>query len=205
VSDNGNGISPENQRAVFHRFKQLGESIRSSTKGFGLGLNIAKELVELNLGHIAVESKVGCGSTFSFTLPPADPTEVLRPYLMRSEMLHNGSTQVSLIQADVDESLGAGIADDVHTFLSCLLRSADLLFRVGLTQWLVVLPVAETEVLAFRQRVEKTINAENRIRLSEPLPDIRLKCLGAWSVINNHGQILDRLCAAIETTEASCP
>ena len=73
VRDNGHGISPENQRAIFLRFKQLSESIRSSTKGFGLGLNIAKKLVELNLGEITVESEIGRGSTFAFTLPKARP------------------------------------------------------------------------------------------------------------------------------------
>ena len=81
MTDNGNGISSENRQAIFLRFKQLGESIRSSTKGFGLGLNIAKELVELNLGHITLESEIGHGSTFSFTLPPADPAEVLQTVL----------------------------------------------------------------------------------------------------------------------------
>ena len=113
VSDNGNGISPENQEAIFRRFKQLSESIRSSTKGFGLGLNIAKELVELNLGQISVESQVGRGSTFSFTLPPANPADVLQRYLTRIKHLRNGWSQVSLIQADIETTTSATLADDV--------------------------------------------------------------------------------------------
>ena len=52
VTDNGMGISKENREAIFQRFKQIGDNPRGSTKGFGLGLNIAKELVQLNLGEI---------------------------------------------------------------------------------------------------------------------------------------------------------
>ena len=201
VSDNGNGISAENRQAIFLRFKQLGESIRSSTKGFGLGLNIAKELVELNLGHITVESEIGHGSTFSFTLPPADPAEVLRRYLTRIEQLGNGSSQVALVQADVDESESDAVADGADAFLSCLLHSADLLFRVGPARWLAVLPIAESEIAAFRERFEKEVGAENRNRFGEPLPDIRLNVLGAWHVTNNHDEILNRLSAALGIKE----
>jgi signal transduction histidine kinase len=202
VSDNGNGINPENQQAIFRRFKQLSESIRSSTKGFGLGLNIAKELVELNLGQINVESQVGRGSTFSFTLPRANPAEVLQRYLTRIEQLRNGSSRVSLVQAEVDESVSAILADDAGMFLSCLLRSADLLFRIEPARWLIVLPIDESEFGLFHRRLKKAIVAENRNRLGEPLPDIRLNVLGAWRVTGNHDDILNRLSAALEPVEA---
>jgi signal transduction histidine kinase len=173
VNDNGDGISPKDQQAIFRRFKQLGESARSSTKGFGLGLNIAKKLVELNLGVISVESKIGCGSMFSFTLPRADPPEVLRRYLNRVKILRNGSAQISLIQAETDEEVSAALADDVHSFLSRQLRSEDLLFRDSKARWLVVLPVAESEIAAFRERIADEVGATNRNRLGKPLPDIR--------------------------------
>jgi signal transduction histidine kinase len=202
VTDNGNGISAENWQAIFLRFKQLGESIRSSTKGFGLGLNIAKELVELNLGHITVESEIGHGSTFSFTLPPADPAEVLRRHLMRIEQFSNGLSQVALVQADVDESESDAVTDGVDSFLRSLLHSADLLFRVGPARWLAVLPIAPSEIAAFRKRFVKEVGAENRNRFGKPLPDIRLSVLGAWDVTDNHEEILNRLSVALGSTEA---
>jgi len=202
VTDNGNGISAENRQAIFLRFKQLGESIRSSTKGFGIGLNIAKQLVELNLGQITVESEIGHGSTFSFTLPPADPAEVLRRYLTRIEQFSNGSSQVALGQADVNESESDAVTDGVDAFLSCLLHSADLLFRVGPARWLAVLPIAKSEIAAFRERFEKEVGAENRNRFGEPLPDIRLDVLGAWHVTDNHAEILNRLSVALKSEEA---
>ncbi|HEV8070867.1 MAG TPA: ATP-binding protein [Planctomycetaceae bacterium] len=162
VSDDGTGISAENQEAIFRRFKQLGDSDRSSTKGFGLGLSIAKQLVELNLGDITVESHVGSGSTFFFTLPPADPREVLRRYLKWIERRRNGSSQLALVQANVEDSTSVTLTDDVNLFLNHLLRSTDLLFRSGPTQWLVVLPVTEIEVDEFPERVAKKMGDANR-------------------------------------------
>jgi PAS domain S-box-containing protein len=201
VSDNGNGISPENQEAIFRRFKQLGGSDRSSTKGFGLGLNIAKQLVELNLGAISVESQVGHGSTFFFTLPPADPREVLRRYLKWIEHRRNGSTQLALVEANVEGSTSATLADDANLFLNHLLRSTDLLFRRGPTQWLVVLPVAEIEVAEFCERVAKKRGVANRNRLGGPLPDIRMKFLCSWRVGSDREELLNRLSSALNPAE----
>jgi signal transduction histidine kinase len=201
VNDNGDGINPKDQQAIFRRFKQLGESARSSTKGFGLGLNIAKKLVELNLGVISVDSKIGCGSTFSFTLPRADSPEVLRRYLKRVKILRNGSAQVSLVQAEIDEATSTTLADDVNSFLSGQLRSDDLLFRDRPARWLVVLPVAESEIAAFRERIAGEVGATNRNRLGKPLPDIGWEVLGAWHVTGNQDDILSGLSNALVSAE----
>ena len=79
VTDAGPGIAPEHLQRIFDRFEQAGAGARTSTKGVGLGLCIAKELAEINLGAIAVESEVGHGSTFTFTIPMACPMEAAQP------------------------------------------------------------------------------------------------------------------------------
>ncbi len=66
VRDNGAGIPPEKQTRLFTPFTQLDES---RAEGQGLGLSIARRIVEKLGGQVGVESKVGQGSTFSFTLP----------------------------------------------------------------------------------------------------------------------------------------
>ena len=71
VTDTGAGIDPEDQPAVFEEFKQVGSDSARKAEGTGLGLPLAKKLVELHGGEIRVESKLGRGSTFSFTLPVA--------------------------------------------------------------------------------------------------------------------------------------
>jgi len=69
VSDTGIGISREDQSTVFEEFRQVGGDYAHKKEGTGLGLTLAKKFVELHGGKIWVESEVGKGSTFSFTLP----------------------------------------------------------------------------------------------------------------------------------------
>ncbi len=69
VSDNGTGIPPEHQRKVFERFYRLDNLLTRSTSGSGLGLFITKGHVEAHGGRIWLESVVGSGSKFSFSLP----------------------------------------------------------------------------------------------------------------------------------------
>lgn len=71
VEDSGEGISKEHQRDIFTKFFRIPGS---ASGGAGLGLSIAKEIVEAHGGDIGVESRPGQGSTFFFTLPLADKT-----------------------------------------------------------------------------------------------------------------------------------
>ncbi|MGD9977106.1 MAG: PAS domain S-box protein [Bacteroidales bacterium] len=69
VKDTGIGILPENQLLIFDRFRQADDSHSRLYGGSGLGLAISKGLAELLNGHIWVESQVGEGSEFYFTVP----------------------------------------------------------------------------------------------------------------------------------------
>jgi len=69
VSDTGPGIEKSLQNTLFERFSQLNESKESHPGGTGLGLSISENLVKLMGGTIQLESVLGKGSTFSFTLP----------------------------------------------------------------------------------------------------------------------------------------
>jgi signal transduction histidine kinase len=69
VTDTGVGIAPEDQAAIFEEFRQVGSDETRKQEGTGLGLTLAKKFVELHGGRIWVESELGSGSTFAFTLP----------------------------------------------------------------------------------------------------------------------------------------
>jgi signal transduction histidine kinase len=74
VSDNGTGIPAAHVAKIFDRLYQVGDvkDARSREQGLGLGLNIVKSIVEAHGGEVSVESEVGKGATFAFTLPLAD-------------------------------------------------------------------------------------------------------------------------------------
>jgi len=69
IQDNGRGIAESLQSKIFMPFTTLGETDRFGKKGHGLGLSAVAQLLEKNNGSIRLESKIGKGSTFIFTLP----------------------------------------------------------------------------------------------------------------------------------------
>jgi signal transduction histidine kinase len=69
VSDNGIGIPLEQHKAIFDPFKQVSSSSNRTHGGTGLGLAIVKYYVEMHSGEITVESEIGKGSMFTFTIP----------------------------------------------------------------------------------------------------------------------------------------
>ncbi len=71
VADTGIGIAPEDQDKVFDPFGQAGDTLADTPRGTGLGLPICREIVEHHGGRLWLESAVGAGSTFRFTLPAA--------------------------------------------------------------------------------------------------------------------------------------
>ncbi len=72
VIDTGVGIAPEDRARLFDKYEQAKSRATRSEKGTGLGLYITRQLVELHGGDISVESELGRGSTFSFTMPVAE-------------------------------------------------------------------------------------------------------------------------------------
>jgi PAS domain S-box-containing protein len=73
VSDTGPGIAAENRAKVFERYWQSSAGARA--RGAGLGLSIAKGIVEAHGGRIWLDSELGQGSTFAFTIPRATPAD----------------------------------------------------------------------------------------------------------------------------------
>jgi signal transduction histidine kinase len=71
VADTGVGNSADDQERIFEEFQQARGSASGAVEGTGLGLTLSKRFVELHGGRLWVQSELGSGTTFRFTLPAA--------------------------------------------------------------------------------------------------------------------------------------
>src|SRR5205823_14677430 len=101
------GISAEAKPSIFERMYQAPEALDNSRTGLGLGLYIAKELVELHGGRISVTSQVGEGSIFTFTLPRFSLGKLLTPLIT-----HQGRLRDALVLIKACSQL---TVDDLRT------------------------------------------------------------------------------------------
>ncbi len=146
VADTGIGISAEAKTRIFDAFSQADDSTTRQYGGTGLGLAICKQLIHMMQGEIEVESEVGSGSTFWFTLrlPKADPGRHLKPVARRG--LEGTRVLVVDDSATIRETLHRilaawgvvhDLAQDGEQGLRLLRASTELggLYDVALVDW----------------------------------------------------------------------
>lgn len=201
IIDNGPGISPENLQTLFQRFRQIAGRSCKGLKGFGLGLSIARELVNLNLGDISVESQLGKGSIFSFTIPCADRRELLRRYLGRIDMLRSGCAFVSLISLTSSSGAEPAQLDELEQLVQHHIRRSDLLFRTLPHRWLLVAAANQEDMKPMITRIQKMHAEATRNRPRQPLPPLAFESLGAWSITGEADAFVEQVLAAASSRE----
>ena len=190
ITDQGPGISLENQNLLFERFRQVGDTQNNSTKGFGLGLNIARDLVALNLGQIRVVSSLGQGSTFSFTLPPDDPRAVLRGYMDYLRQLPKRVGTIGLLSV---ERPPLGTDQNIRDFLTATLQPADLVLD-GPEQRSFLLVGYTGDLGGWVERMRKSAEKfGSQLDPSGKNNPIRIDVLGAWPWPAAEKQAMERM------------
>lgn len=100
VKDTGIGIAPENFNRIFERFQQVDNATSESRRGTGLGLPISKAFVELLGGRIWLDSKLGEGSTFYFSIPYNTPSAQATQQEKIKDVSYSWSDKTVLIAED---------------------------------------------------------------------------------------------------------
>ncbi len=127
VSDQGCGIAAEHLERIFNRLAQVATRSESSRSGLGLGLFITKELVNQHNGKIWVESEVGKGSVFHFTLPVFSLLSLCSPLFTRTN-LERG--RITLLSVDLSGYEGAwtDLQPRIHKLIeACIHPAQDIL------------------------------------------------------------------------------
>ncbi|MEX0611804.1 MAG: response regulator [Pirellulales bacterium] len=205
VSDSGSGISPQNLEIIFERFQQLETNLRASTKGFGLGLNIAKELVSLNLGQMQVESAVGKGSTFSFTLPCNDSMVVFEQYVRRVSALTDSQCTFSFLTVSIHSDSIDNVAPVVDEYLQRSVRVQDLVIQSSKQTWVIVTSCQEREIPCLIDRLNQGWAAYARNCPRGEFPELNLEHRGTLPLAAGLSQLRDQFGHLLENRVVKRP
>jgi len=132
VKDTGCGITEHAQPLVFERLYQEENASDKARKGLGLGLSICKDLVTRHGGKIWLESEVGRGSTFSFTLPLFSLSKLLFPIVVQNDAVRQELSLLTVKLAPVPvssaiEAWGATRRRFLELLQRCILPDKDVL------------------------------------------------------------------------------
>ena len=156
VKDTGDGIADEKKEIIFERFRQGSESMNRDYEGAGLGLSISKAYVEILGGKIWVESELGKGSIFYFTLP------------------YNAEPEAKIV---TKESVSVGDKDGLIKNLKILIaeddEASEMFLSTALTRF-------DTELLIVRTGVEAVEICRNNPDIDLILMDIKMPEMGGY-------------------------
>lgn len=196
VIDHGPGMSEDDVASLGDRFRQTTEGQRSSAKGFGLGLNIVRELVVMNLGELQVISRLGEGSTFAFTLPSEDSGLIIDMLLVRilqrSPAASVGALRVRCADASSDPKF-------IWSFLTCVGSPLELLLTCPGGDSFIVAGET-TDVARWKDRI-----VQEHQRHRDRYPDtasLHVEAVGMWPASESKPHVLRALSGAAQPMEA---
>ena len=168
IKDSGIGISDSKKNIVFERFRQANESISRTHEGSGLGLPISKAYIEILGGKIWVDSELGRGSTFYFTLP------------FQSEAEHDDEHEYE--EKIEDESVDLKIAQENKIKdLKVLIVEDDSISKLLIT--IAVKPFSK-EILKVSSGIEAVEICRSNPDIDLVLMDINMPVMGGYEATN---------------------
>jgi signal transduction histidine kinase len=188
VTDEGPGLPPEEVEHLFTRFRQGDAAGRIHSRGFGLGLNIVRSLVDINLGEVAVASTLGEGSTFSFTLPRCGMPDIVARL---TDNARRREPRGTLSVFRVHRPGSKATAEQTAAFLGSVSHAGDVILP-GPDEASVFVVLETSTPEGWRQRV---IAADERLRreAETATTPIAIERVGSWFIADGASPILAAL------------
>ena len=184
VADTGIGMAPDALPRVFSKFEQFHREAGTGEKGTGLGLSIAKGIVEMHKGHISVDSKLGEGTVFTFTLPKFKARDLLKDYVnknIKEASRHGTSFSILAIRMaakqTAPEKMHAWLAKLEKLIKKSLRAQADTLIRDVSAVYLILPNSLKADALHLAEKTQKSFQ---ELLVKEKVTEsVSLDCLTA--------------------------
>ena len=167
VADSGIGIAQEDLRKVFDQFQQIENSLNRKNGGTGLGLPIAKQLIEAHRGFIWVESELNRGTTFSFVIPVLSEKEKFLIDLEKDiNKAKSASQNILLVMISEKENSPNSFINDIREEKISVIRKTSntretFYSENGKNYFVIMIPEADKFAQSFiEKKIESTINNE---------------------------------------------
>lgn len=167
VADSGIGIAQEDLRKVFDQFQQIENSLNRKNGGTGLGLPIAKQLIEAHRGFIWVESELNRGTTFSFVIPVLSEKEKFLIDLEKDiNKAKSASQNILLVMISEKENAEISFINDIREEKISVIRKTSntretFYSENGKNYFVIMIPEADKFAQSFiEKKIESTINNE---------------------------------------------
>lgn len=167
VADSGIGIAQEDLYKVFNQFQQIENSLNRKNGGTGLGLPIAKQLIEAHRGFIWVESELNRGTTFSFVIPVLSEKEKFLIDLEKDiNKAKSASQNILLVMITEKENAQNSFINDIREEKISVIRKTSntretFYSEKGKNYFVIMIPEADKFAQSFiEKKIESTINNE---------------------------------------------
>ncbi|MBA4320464.1 MAG: hypothetical protein C0412_18860, partial [Flavobacterium sp.] len=188
VTDTGIGIPKDKFDAIFKTFEQVDSSTSREYGGTGLGLSITKQLIELHGGKIWLESEVGKGSNFTFSLPVSQNQEINEASVIESKIMqsysawdldnnHNDEYKTEIVFSEIDQVSDQSEADKVKILV---VDDENVNLQVLVNQ----LSLEDYSVITAHNGIEALKILENGEKFDLILLDVMMPKMSGYEVCN---------------------
>ncbi|HUY92255.1 MAG TPA: HAMP domain-containing sensor histidine kinase [Pirellulales bacterium] len=187
--------------ATCEPFPQLGWDADTSFDRFGLGLNVARELVHVNLGALRVYGEAGAAVAFALTLPADEPLQLFSRYL-DFVLAGCGSPArpclVALLTAEIDPGADAKLLSAADGFLHAIVSGGELVYRFDDRHWALAVRRQPEELNRLAPRIEREWTQFSENRPAGTPPALSLNSLGSWRADRGRGALVAAFAAAMD-------
>lgn len=182
ISYTGREITRETVLLLASCFEGVGGDVKEKRKGLGYGLNVAKELIQINLGDVSIRSQDDLACVISIALPVLEPVNIFRRFAERTCEFKAAQAYVSLFVVHVGPDTVPADMERVDDLLSNAIHHSDLVFRLSSTRWAICAQAPHRQTQDMIEQILPASLMANASQHDGQRPEFEVQFGGSWQI-----------------------